>query len=145
MCIMTQLVISAINYLGVLIMKMIQKICYTVYSRYIPIVYIGELDIYRGRMLDPIFFGAQKRDIFHEIAVTPWTHFAGDNFSRNLLTAIAFVLGSQETIFREINSSLPVNAGWNTCCAMVSHARRSIDTSIVSQSRVHIIQCQCKS
>ena len=87
--------------------------------------------IYRGRMLDPIF-GAQERDIFREIAVTPWTQFAGDNFSRNLLTAIAFVPGSQETIFREINSSLPVNAGWNTCCATVSHVRRSIDTSIVS-------------
>ena len=52
---------------------------------------------------------------------------------------------SLETIFREINSSLPVNAGWNTCCAMGSHARRSIDTSIVSQSRVQLIQCQCKS
>ena len=52
---------------------------------------------------------------------------------------------SLETIFREINSSLPVNAGWNTCCAMGSHARRSIDTSIVSQSRVKLIQCQCKS
>ena len=43
---------------------------------------------------------------------------------------------SLETIFRQINSSLPVNAGWNTCSAMSSHARRSIDTSIVSQSRV---------
>ena len=52
---------------------------------------------------------------------------------------------SLETIFREINSSLPVNAGWNTCCAMGSHARLSIDTSIVSQSRVQLIQCQCKS
>ena len=52
---------------------------------------------------------------------------------------------SLETIFREINSSLPVNAGWNTCCAMGSHARRSIDTSTVSQSRVQLIQCQCKS
>ena len=41
---------------------------------------------------------------------------------------------SLETIFHEINSSLPVNAGWNTCCA-----------SIVSQSRVQLIQCQCKS
>ena len=51
---------------------------------------------------------------------------------------------SQETIFREINSSLPVNAGWNTCCAMVSHARRSIDTFIVLQRRVQLIQCQCK-
>ena len=51
----------------------------------------------------------------------------------------------QETIFREINSSLHVTAGWNTCCAMVGHARRSIDTSIVSQSRVQLIHCQCKS
>ena len=77
--------------------------------------------IYRGRVYRGIgyiavacwtpFFGAQERDIFREIAVTPWTQFAGDNFSRNLLTAIAFVPGSQETIFREINSSLPVNAG----------------------------------
>ena len=50
---------------------------------------------------------------------------------------------SKETIFRKINSSLPVNAGWNTCCAMVSHA--SIDTSIVSQSRAQLIHCQCKS
>ena len=52
---------------------------------------------------------------------------------------------SLETIFREINSSLPVNAGWNTCCAMGSHARWSIDTFIVSQSRDQLIQCQCKS
>ena len=95
-------------------------------------------------MLDPIF-GAQERDIFREIEVTPWTQFAGDNFLRNLLTVIAFVLGPRETIFRETNSSLPVNAGWNTCCAVVSHARRNIDTSIVSQSRVQLIQCQCKS
>ena len=77
--------------------------------------------------------------------VTPWTQFTGDNFSRNLPTVIAFVPDSQETIFCEINSSLPVSAGWNTCCAMVSHARRSFDTSIVSQSRVRLIQCQCKS
>ena len=57
--------------------------------------------IYRGRMLDPIFLpdrfrefcrrGAQERDIFRKIAVTPCIQFAGDNFSRNLLTAIAFV------------------------------------------------------
>ena len=108
--------------------------------------------IYRGRVYRGIgyiavacwtpFFGAQERDIFREIAVTPWIQFAGDNFSRNLLTAIAFVLGPRETIFRETNSSLPVNAGWNTCCAVVNHA---IDTSIVSQSRVQLIQCQCKS
>ena len=100
---------------------------------------------YSGRMLDPNFFSAQERGIFREIAVTPWTQFTGDNFSRNLLTAIPFVPGSQETIFREINSSLPANTGWNTCCAMVSQARRSIDTSIVLQSTVQLIQCQCKS
>ena len=52
---------------------------------------------------------------------------------------------SLETICHEINSSLPVNAGWNTCCAMGSHTRLSIDTSIVSQNRVQLIQCQCKS
>ena len=113
------------------------------------------LPIYRGRVYRGIgyiavarwtpFFGAQECDIFREIAVTPWTQFAGDDFSWNLLTAIAFVLGPQETIFRKTNSSLPVNAGWNTWCAVVSHARRSIDTSIVSQSRVQLIQCQCKS
>ena len=28
---------------------------------------------------------------------------------------------------------------------MGSHARQSIDTSIVSQSKVQLIQCQCKS
>ena len=113
------------------------------------------LPIYRGRVYRGIgyiavacwtsFFGAQKRGIFREIAVTPWTQFVADNFSRNLLTAIAFVPDSQEIIFHEINSSLPVNAGWNTCCAMVSQSRRSFDTSIVSQSRVQLIQCQCKS
>ena len=113
------------------------------------------LPIYHGRVYRGIgyiavaywtpFFGAQERDIFLEIAVTPLAHFGGDNFLRNLLTAIAFCSRSQETIFREINWSLTVNAGWNTCCAMVGHARRSIDTSIVSQSRVQLIHCQCKS
>ena len=57
--------------------------------------------IYRGRMLDPIFLPtdfanfadvAPKSAIFfREIAVTPCIQFAGDNFSLNLLTAIAFV------------------------------------------------------
>ena len=105
---------------------------------------IKQMDISRLHV-GPHFFGAQERDIFREIAVTPWTQFAGDNFSRNLLTAIAFVPGSPETIFREINSGPPVNTGWNTCCAMVNQARLSIDTSIVSQSRVRLIQCQCRS
>ena len=113
------------------------------------------LPIYRGRVYRGIgyiavvywtpFFVAQERDIFHEIAVTPWTQFAGDNFAPNLLTAIAFVPGSPDTIFREISTILPVNAGWNTCCVTVSKARQSIDTSIVSQSGVWLIQCRCKS
>ena len=33
---------------------------------------------------------APKSAIFCEIAVIPWTPFAGDIFSRNLLTAITF-------------------------------------------------------
>ena len=117
--------------------------CYSIVLKMqAPVYEYSVSPIYRGRVYRGIgyiavacwtpFFGAQERDIFREIAVTPWTQFAGDNFSRNLLTAIAFVPGSQETIFREINSSLPVNTGWNTCCATVSHVRRSIDTSIVS-------------
>ena len=77
------------------------KIHGTVYSRYIAVVYIVELDISRSHV-GPHFFahrlrefkcrrGTQERDIFREIAVTPCIQFAGDNFSRNLLTAIAFV------------------------------------------------------
>ena len=89
----------------------------TVYSPYIAVVYIAGLDISRSHV-GPHFFGTQERDIFREIAVTPWTQFAGDNFPRNLLTVIALVLGPRETIFRETNSSLPVNVGWNTCCAV---------------------------
>ena len=59
------------------------------------------LPIYRGRVYRGIgysvvacwtpFFSAHERDVFHEIAVTPWTHFAGGNFSQNLLTAKAVV------------------------------------------------------
>ena len=127
--------------------------------------------IYRGRMLDP-FFGAQERDIFREIAVTQFfakfahrdrlcSRSAGDNFSRNQLwptcspiqiwPSCCFFVPScarnkKAARGSDLNrTSLPVNAGWNTCCVVVSHARRSIDTSIVSQSRVQLIQCQCKS
>ena len=53
-----------------------------------------------------------KSAIFREIAVIPWTPFARDSFSRNLLTADAFDPAlSQETIFREICSG-PI---WLTC------------------------------
>ena len=121
--------------------------------------------IYRGRVYRGIGY----------IAVACWTPFfcspisrilqtwrpRARYFSRNLGNSLHSIRGRQffpksahrdslcscslETIFRQINSSLPVNAGWNTCCAMGSHARRSIDTSIVSQSMVQLIQCQCKS
>ena len=76
---------------------------------------INTLDPIRGRQF---FAKSAHRDSL-------CSRFAGSNF--------------------EINSSLPVNAGWNTCCAMVSQARLSIDSSIVSQSRVLLIQSQCKS
>ena len=110
--------------------------------------------IYRGRMLDPIFCPPISR------ILQTWRPRAR-YFSRNRGNSLHSIRGRQffaksahrdslcscslETIFREIYSSLPVNAGWNTCCAMGSHARRSIDTSIVSQSRVQLIQYQCKS
>ena len=55
---------------------------------------------------------------------------AGDNFSRKLLWASLAYLW---------------NADGNTCCAMASNGRRIIDTSIVSQSRVLLIRCPCKS
>ena len=115
--------------------------------------------IYRGRMLDPIFLPTDFANFAEScISFCPRARY----FSRNRGNSLHSIRERQffaksahrdslcscslETIFREINSSLPVNAGWNTCCAgMGSHARRSIDTSIVSQSRVQLIQCQCKS
>ena len=107
--------------------------------------------IYRGRMLDPIFCPPISR-----ILQTRRPYFSRNRGnSLHLIRGIQFFAKSAhrdslcscslETIFREINSSLSVNAGWNTCCAMGSHTRQSIDTSIVSQSRVQLIQCQCKS
>ena len=124
--------------------------------------------------VSPIYRGPVYRGIGY-IGVACWTPFLcppisrilqtwrprARYFSRNRGNSLHSIRGRQflaesahrdslcscslETIFREINSSLPVNAGWNTCCAMGSHARRSIDTSIVSRSRVQLIQCQCKS
>ena len=109
--------------------------------------------IYPSRMLDPIFSPLMSR------ILQTWRPRAR-YFSQNCGNSLHSIRERQffaksahrdslcscslETIFREINSSLPVNAGWNTCCAMGSHARRRIDTSIVSQSRVQSIQCQCK-
>ena len=113
--------------------------------------------IYCGRMLDPIFLPLislisltwrPKRDfswnsgnfngprswetVFCEICSPrlPLIQLAGDNFPQNLLWA---------------NLAYLWNAGGNTCCAMASHGRRIINTSIVSQSRVLSIRCPCKS
>ena len=94
-----------------------------------------------------------KSAIFREIAVIPWTPFAGDSFSRNLLTADAFDPARRRQFSTKsgprnllwANLAYLWNAGGNTCCAMASHGRRIIDTSIVSQSKVLLIRCPCKS
>ena len=101
--------------------------------------------IYRGRMLDPIFWHPRTRYFSrnHGNSLDP---IHGRQFFAKFAHRDRLCSRSAGDIFRETNStSLPVNAGWNTCCVVVSHARRSIDTSIVSQSRVQLIQCQCKS
>ena len=85
----------------------------TVYSRYIAVVYIAELDILRSHV-GPHFL-APKSWIFFEIVVTPWTQFAGDNRKQFFAKSTA--------------------VRW---AAM-------LDTSIVSQSKVQLIHCQCKS
>ena len=141
-----------------------QNTCYMVWAHNL-------LSIYS---VSPIYRGRAYRGIGY-IAVACWTPFfcplisrilqtwrpRARYFSRNRGNSLHSIHGRQffaksaqrdslcscslETIFREINSSLPVNAGWNTCCPMGSHSRRNIDTSIVLQSRVQLIQCQCKS
>ena len=92
---------------------------YTVYSRYIAVVYITESDISRSHV-GPHFLAthfanfedmAPKSEIFREIAVIPWTPFVGDSFSRKRVHRGCLWSGSQETIFREICSG-PV---WLTC------------------------------
>ena len=92
--------------------------------------------IYRGRMLDPFFWRPRTRY---------FSRNRGNSIFREICSPRSPLFSVRGRIFRETNSGLPVNAGWNTCCVVVSHARRSIDTSIVSQSRVQLIQCQCKS
>ena len=101
--------------------------------------------IYRGLMLDPIF-GAQERNIFLRNRGNSLNPIRPqDNFWWNLLIAIAFVPVRRRQFFAKSTLAYLSNAGWNTCCAMVSHARWSIDTAIVSQSKVQLIHCQCKS
>ena len=120
--------------------------------------------------VSPIYRGRVYRGIGY-IAVACWTPFfwrpRARYFSRNRGNTLDPIRGRQFfaksahrdslcSRFAGDNFSRPVNAGWNTCCAIrfsdtrrgyaiVSHARLSIDTSIVSQSRVRLIQCQCRS
>ena len=87
-----------------------------------------------------------KSAIFREIAVIPWTPFAGDSFSRNLLTADAFDPARRRQFSAKSalgQSGLPVKCGReHMLCA--SHGSRIIYTSIVSQNRVLLIRCPCK-
>ena len=99
--------------------------------------------IYRSGMLDPIFWHPRVR-YFLRHRGNSLDQIHGRQFFVKCAHRDSLCSQSQETIFHKINSCLPVNAGWNTCCAMVSHARRSIDTSIVSQIRVQLTQCQWK-
>ena len=121
------------------------KTC-TVYSRYIAVVYIMKLDISRSHVW-PHFLAHS----FHEFcSMMPMSMIFLWNCSNSLKSTCGtqfFVKSthhsslrscSRETIFHEITSSLAINAGWNTCCVMVSHMRQSIDTSM-------LIQRQCKS
>ena len=107
-------------------------------------MYIAELDISRSHV-GPHFWRPRARYFSRKRGNTLDPIRGRQFFAKSAHRDLAFVPSSPETIFREINSGLPVNAGWNTCCAMVNQARLSIDTSIVSQSRLRTIQCQCRS
>ena len=117
---------------------------YTVYSRYITVVYIAELDISRSHVgphfLAHLFCEFCRRGDFSRNRGNSLHPIRGRKFFAKSAHRESLCSRSKESIFHEINSSmssLPVNAGWNTCCAFGSHARRSIDTSsIVSQGRV---------
>ena len=95
----------------------------TVYSRYIAVVYIAESDISRSHV-GPQFLAthfanfadmAPKSAIFCEIAVIPWTPYAGDSFSRNLLTVVAFDPAHRRQFSTKSalgQSGLPVKCRW---------------------------------
>ena len=100
--------------------------------------------IYRGRMLDPIFWRPRAR-YFSWNRGNSLDRIRGRQFFTKSAHHVSLCSRLQGTIFREINSGLPINAGWNTCCVMVRVTRRTIDISIVSQSRVQVIHCQCNS
>ena len=129
------------------------EISNTVYSRYIAVMYITESDILQshvGRHFLATNFAdmAPKSVIFREIAVIPWTPFTGDSFREICSPRWPMIRLAEYNFGRNLLwASLAYlwNAGGNTCCAMASHGRRIIDTSIVPQSRVLLIRCLCKS
>ena len=112
---------------------------YTVYSRY-----IAELDISRSHV-GPHFWCPRAQYFFAKSGNSLNPIRPQNNFSLNLLIVIAFVPVRRRRFSVKSTLAYLSNAGWNTCCAMVSHARWSIDTAIVSQSKVKLIHCQCKS
>ena len=120
-------------------------------------MYIAESDISRSHV-GPHFLATHfahfadmtpKSAIFREIAVIAWTPFAGDIFFHEICSPRMplIQLAGDNFPWNLLWASLAYlsNAGGNTCCAMASHGRRIIDTSIVSQSRVLLIRCPCKS
>ena len=94
----------------------------TVWARYIAVVYIAESDISRSHV-GPHFLATHfanfvdmtpQSAIFREFAVIPWTPFAGDSYSRNLLTADAFDPARRRPFSAKSalgQSSLPVKCG----------------------------------
>ena len=126
---------------------------YTVYSRYIAVVYIAGLDIWRSH-IGPHFLAthfpnfvdmAPKSGIFREIAVMPWTPFVGDSFSRNLLTAVAFDPARRRQFFTKSalgQSGLPVKCGREH---MLCDGQQQKTDHWHLHCRVLLIWCPCKS
>ena len=119
-------------------------------------MYIAESDISRSHV-GPHFLATHfansadmtpKSAIFREFAIIPWTPFAGDSFREICSPRMPLIRLAGDNFPRNLlwaNLAYLWNAGGNTCCAMASHGRRIIDTSIVSQSRLLLVGCPCKS
>ena len=114
-----QVIHEIILYNSAAILSMGRQVQYTVYSRYILVEYIAELDISRS-YVGPHFLahrkfcrrGAQERNIFCEITVTPCIQSVGDNFSQNLLTTKAFVPVCRSQFFaKSTQAYLSMRAG----------------------------------
>ena len=118
---------------------------------YIAVVYIAELDISRSHV-GPHFFAHRfcefcpRARYFLRNRGNSLHSIRGRQFARNLLTAIAFVPVRWRKFFaKSTRAYLSMRAGTHAVrwAAMLGGALTP--SSIVSQSRVHLIQCQCKS